>query len=66
MTARAAVLGDDDQEPTLSAYLAEPGTTAAEALRPALADLDDVRALLVGRRPAEEDVTTFQRRLLGA
>ena len=65
LTARAAVLGDDDQEPILSAYLAEQGTTAAEVLRRSLADLDDVLALLVSGGLTERDVTTLRRRLLG-
>jgi protein-tyrosine phosphatase len=64
LTARAAVLGTEDQEPTLSAYLAQHGTTAAEELRRVLADLDDVRARLVKGGLAEQDVTTLQRRLL--
>ena len=64
LTARAAVLGDDDQEPILSAYLAEQGTTATKVLRRVLADLDDVRALLGRGGLTEQDVTTLQRRLL--
>lgn len=64
LTARAAVLGDDDEEPILSAYLAELRTTAADVLRQLLADLDDVRALLVRGGLTEQDVATLQRRLL--
>lgn len=33
LSARAAALGDEDQEPVLSAFLAAQGTTASEALR---------------------------------
>jgi hypothetical protein len=64
LTARAAVLGDADQEPVLSTYLAEQGTTAAEVLRRVLADLDDVRALLVSAGLTERNVTTLRQRLL--
>jgi protein-tyrosine phosphatase len=64
LTARAAVLGEDDQEPILSAYMADQGTTAAEVLRRVVADLDDVRALLARGGLTAQDVTTLQRRLL--
>lgn len=64
LTARAAVLGEDDQEPILLAYMAEQGTTAAEVLRRVVADLDDVRALLVRGGLTALDVTALQRRLL--
>ena len=64
LTVRAAALGDEDQEPILSAYMAEQGTTAAEVLRRVLAELDDVRALLVSGGLTEQDVTTLRRRLL--
>lgn len=64
LTARAAILGDDDHEPILLAYMAEQGTTAAEVLRRVLDDLDDVRALLVSGGLTEQDIATLQRRLL--
>jgi protein-tyrosine phosphatase len=64
LTARAAVLGKDDQEPILSAHMAEQGTTAPEVLRRVLTNLDDVRVLLMRGGLTEQDVTTLQRRLL--
>ncbi len=64
LTAHAALVGDDD-EPILSAYMAKQRTTAAEVLRRVLADLDEVRALLLRGGLTARDVTTLQRRLLG-
>lgn len=64
LTARAAVLGDDDHEPIVSAYMAERGTTAADVLRRVLADLDGVRSLLASGGLTAQDVTTLRRRLL--
>lgn len=66
LTARASALGDEDQEPVLSAYLREQGTTAPEALKRTLDDLGDVRALLAKAGLPDEDVTRLRRRLLDA
>ena len=64
LTARAAALGEEDQEPVLSAYLAERGTTAARAVVSTLDELGDVRALLIEGGLTERDVAGLRRRLL--
>jgi len=65
LTARAAALGEEDQEPVLSEYLAGRGTTAAQALVQALDELGDVRALLVEAGLSERDVEVLRQRILG-
>jgi len=64
LSARAAAIGDEDPEPTLSAYLAEQGVTATEALRNTVTGLDDIQARLLTSGLTEQDVTSLRRRLL--
>jgi hypothetical protein len=64
LSARAAALGEEDQQPTLSAYLEQRRTTATDELARTLAELGDVRALLTDAGLSERDVGRLRRRLL--
>jgi len=63
LTIRAAERGEEDQEPMLSAYLAERGTSATGVLMQTLAELD-VRSCLAQAGLTGRHVARLRRRLL--